>query len=152
MTLRCQNSNHWTSYTATLSGAGLISNASRCSISTKEIHTLPELHGSSQATLDTPHMHLPDKISIIASHETPLLEYITSAEIKRLNDINSQAEESPQTLDVDSLIHVQNTILRPEQHSYWHIIIITTLRATAIVGILCFSSHFHFYHEFIYLV
>jgi hypothetical protein len=89
VTLCCQNSNHWTSCTETLSGAGVISNALRYSISTKQIHILPELHGASQATLDAPHMYLPDKTSFIASHEMWLLEDITPAEIKRLNYINS---------------------------------------------------------------
>lgn len=55
----------------------------------------------------------------------------------------------PQTLEVDSLLHVQNTILRREQHSYWHLIIIMTLRATTIFGIFCFSSRFYLYHKFL---
>jgi len=150
VTLRYQYSNQWTSYTETLSGAGLISYASRCSISTEEIHTLWELHGSSQATLDAPHMYLSDMISIIASHKMRLLEDITPAEIKRLNDINSQVMESPQTLDVYSFIYVQHTILCLEQHSYWHIIIIITLCTTTIFGILCFSSRFYLHHKFVH--
>jgi len=43
---------------------------------------LPELHGASQATLDPPHLYLLDKISIIASHEIRLLEYITTGRNK----------------------------------------------------------------------
>jgi len=66
-----------------------------------------------------------------------------------VTQLNSIVMASPQTLDVHSLLHVQHTTLRREQHSYWHLVIIMSLCATTIFGILCFSSRFYLYHKFL---
>jgi len=42
--IRCPR-NEWETRTQTLSGAGLVQNATRCTITTGEIRTLPELRG-----------------------------------------------------------------------------------------------------------
>jgi hypothetical protein len=52
--------NAWTARTEVLSEAGLILNVSTCSIATKEIRTVPELHGRIQTTLETPYFYVPD--------------------------------------------------------------------------------------------
>ena len=87
VSLRCLNNNKWISSTETLSGAGFLNNATGCSILTNEIYTLPELHGDSHATFDTPHMFVPDKASIITDHEVRLLDEITTAPVKQLDAI-----------------------------------------------------------------
>jgi len=74
VSLRCLNNNKRTTSTETLSGAGFINKATGCSILTNEIYTLPELHGDSHATFDTPHMFVPDKASVITDHEVRLLD------------------------------------------------------------------------------
>jgi hypothetical protein len=45
VTLRCPSANSWTSRTETLSDARVLLNTSKCSISTSELRTLPELRG-----------------------------------------------------------------------------------------------------------
>jgi len=60
ITLRCLKDNAWTARTEVLSEAGLILNVSTCSIATKEIRTVPELHGRIQTTLETPYFYVPD--------------------------------------------------------------------------------------------
>jgi hypothetical protein len=50
VTLRYLSANVWTSRTETLSDTGVILNSSKCSISTSELRTLPELHGEIQST------------------------------------------------------------------------------------------------------
>jgi len=54
VTIRCRNGNDWRVYNEILSGAGVIHNATECSIATNEIRTLPELHGRVYTKLDTP--------------------------------------------------------------------------------------------------
>jgi len=76
---------------------------------------LPELHGASHATFDTPHMFVPDKASIITDHEVRLLDEITTAPVKQLNAVKSQVMASQQTLDVDSLLHAHYTSLHRER-------------------------------------
>jgi hypothetical protein len=88
ITLHCLNDNKWTTYTETLTAAGLITNITGCSISTHDAYTLPELHGSTHAMLDNPHIYMPPKSSIVSHHEAKLLEEITPTEI-RLDAIKS---------------------------------------------------------------
>jgi hypothetical protein len=45
VTFRCPSKDSWTSRTETLSDAGLIFNATKCSITTNNLGTLPEIHG-----------------------------------------------------------------------------------------------------------
>ena len=61
-TLGCLKHNAWSTRTELLFEAGLILNASTCSITTEEFRTFPELHGSVQTTLDTPNFYIPDKV------------------------------------------------------------------------------------------
>ena len=72
-------------FNGTLSGAGFINKTTVCSILTNEMDTLPELHGDSHVTFETPHMFVPDKASIITDHEVRLLHEITTAPVKQLN-------------------------------------------------------------------
>jgi hypothetical protein len=56
VTIRCPWDNIWVEHTRKLFGAGLIHNATRCSITAGEIRTLPELHGIAHANID-PHLY-----------------------------------------------------------------------------------------------
>jgi len=58
--IRCPRNNVWVTRTRTLSGAGLIHYATRCSITTGEIRTLPELHVVADANLVAPSAYVPD--------------------------------------------------------------------------------------------
>ena len=87
---------HWL-----LSEAGLILNASTCSITAEELRTFPQLHGSMQTTLDTPYCYIQDKVSTVADHEIPLLEQITPSEVQQFDEVSSRVITSSQTFDVD---------------------------------------------------
>jgi hypothetical protein len=143
ITLHCLKDNKWTTHTETLTAADLIENVSSCFISTNDVYTLPELHGSTHATLDNPHIYLPPKISIVSHHEAKLLEEITPTEIQRLDAIKSQVMSSPHIHDVESLFHAHNIPSRREQRTYWHQIMNTTLCAAIIIGVLLFSFNFY---------
>jgi hypothetical protein len=134
-------------YIETLSGNGVITNATRCSISTTQMHILPELHETSETTLNTLHLYVPEKISIVDSHETQILKKISPELIQQLNDVKSQVMVLPCTLDVDSNVHVHHTSLQQDQQSYLHLIIITTVCIITIIGILCFSLRSCLYHK-----
>jgi len=126
-------------YTETLSGNGVITNATRCSVSTTQMHTLPELHKTSETSLNTLHLYVPEKMSIVTDHETQILEKISPELIQQLNDVKSRVMASPRNLDVDSIVHVHHASLQRERQSYWHLIIITTVCTITIIGIHCFS-------------
>ena len=58
VTIRCLKNNIWTTRTELLHDAGLIFNASQCSIAKHEVRTLPKLQGTAQANLgDFTHLH-----------------------------------------------------------------------------------------------
>ena len=145
VSLRCLN-NKWATLTETLSEVGLITNVKGCSISTSEIRNLPELYGAFQTTFDTPHMYVPDKIQI-TDHEVRLLE--ETAPVKQLDAVKSQDMASQRTLDGDSLLHAHYTFLHRERHSYWHLIITTTLCTAAIIGIICLSLRSYLARRFL---
>ena len=69
--IRCPRNNVWVTRTQTLSGAGLIHNATRCSITTGEIRALPELHGAAHANLVAPSAYMSVNSPILAKHELP---------------------------------------------------------------------------------
>jgi hypothetical protein len=51
VTIRCPRDKTWETHTRTLSGAGLIHNATMCTITSGEIRTLRELHGVAHANV-----------------------------------------------------------------------------------------------------
>jgi hypothetical protein len=75
--LRCFINKQWMTYTDTFSGNCVITNAARCSVSTTQMHTLPELHETSETTLNTLHLFVPEEIFIVTDHETNATENIT---------------------------------------------------------------------------
>ena len=72
-TLHCLRNNTWTTH-GILSEAGLILNATTCSIATEDIRTFPELHGNTQTSLETPHFYVPNNVPTVAAHEIPLFQ------------------------------------------------------------------------------
>ena len=139
VTLRCLKDNVWTTRTELLYEAGLILNASTCSISTEELRTFTELQGSMQTTLDTTYVYIPHKVSTVADHELPLLEQITPKVVQQIEEVRSRVSTPSQTFDVDSLFHLRQVSLHQEQCTFWQLIITTTVCALVILGILCFS-------------
>jgi hypothetical protein len=73
-TIRCPNGNNWRIYNEVLSEAVIIHNATACSILPNEVRTLPQLHGSAYAKMDTPSLCLPDVSPILEVHEVPQLK------------------------------------------------------------------------------
>ena len=141
VTLRCPSTNGWTSRTETLSDAGIIQNASSCSITTNELRALPELHGKTQSAISSTHIYVPDKISIVADHEIPLIKQLLPAEVKQLEEVKSKVMVPSQSFDVDSLFHirVKQATLHQTHQTYWKLIAISTVCDIAIRGILFLS-------------
>jgi len=152
ITLRCYINTQWMTYTEMLSVNGAITNATRCSVSTTQMHTLPELHKTSETTLNTLHLYVPEKISIVTEHETQILEKISPELIQQLNYVKSRVMASPRNLDVDSIVHVHYASLQRERQSYWHLIIITTLCTITVIDIFCLSLRSCLYRKKYYLV
>ena len=147
VTLRYLENNVWTTRTELLSEAGMILNASSCSIATEEFRTLPELHGSMQTTLDITHLYIPDKVSTVADHEIPLLEQITQKEIQQIDEVRSRVTTHAQSFDVNSLFHLRQVSLYQEQRTFWHLIATTIVCALAILGILYLSLRSYVQHS-----
>ena len=78
VTIRCPSGNSWKVYKEVLSEAGIIHNATECSITSNELRTLPELHGSTYTMLDTPSLYRPEVSPMLAGHEVPQLCNATS--------------------------------------------------------------------------
>jgi len=147
ITLRCYINTQWLTYAETLSGNGVISNATRCSVSTTQIHTLTELHTTSEATLHTPHLHVPEKISIVTDHETQILGKLSPELIQQLDGVKSRVMASPRNLDVDNIVHVNHASLQQERQSHWNLIIIAIVCLIMFIGTLCFSLRSHIYRQ-----
>jgi hypothetical protein len=125
VTVRCPNGTAWVTYNEVLFGGGIIHNATACSTASKQVQALPELHRTNYANLDTPALFLPNLTSILAAHEVPQIEEPVQANTKEL-DIKSRLATPLRSLDVDTLLHIRQTAVQQENHSYWHLIITTT--------------------------
>jgi hypothetical protein len=136
--IRCPE-NEQASHTETHFGAGLILNASKCSITTNKVRTLPDLQGATQADLCTSHLYIPEELSIVAEHEVQLLQDATPTAIERLDEIQSRIMARQQTFDMDLLLHMRQTSLRQEHGTYWHFIFAKTFCAISVLIILLFS-------------
>ena len=121
--IRCPRDNVWVTHTQTLSGAGLIHNATRCSVTSGEIRTLPELHGVAQANLDAPFVYMPDNFPILSRHELPRVEAALTSEVNQLDQLKDRLATAQKSLDVDTLAHIQKTTLPQEARPHWHLIL-----------------------------
>ena len=106
--LRCRSANGWAIHTQTLSDAGAIRNATKCSITTNELQTLRELRGEIQSTIVNTHFYVPDQIQIV-DHEIPLIKQI-SPEVTRL-EVKSKVMLPSQSY-VNSLFHIEQASAR----------------------------------------
>jgi hypothetical protein len=70
VTLGCPRDNTWVAHTRTLACAGLIHDAARCSVTSGEIKTLPELHGVAHANIHAPSVKVPDSFPILSRRGT----------------------------------------------------------------------------------
>jgi hypothetical protein len=133
VTLRRWRNDAWTSSSEILFGSAVFHNASKRSLTADGFQTLSELLGDTQATLDATRMYVPDKIAVIASHELQTLGEMLPAEIGRLDEIQPH-----QVVDVNSPLHVSRASKRREQQSHWHLIILTILCVSNILGFICY--------------
>ena len=120
MIIRCPRDNVWVTRTRTLSGAGVIHNATRCSIPSGEIRTLPELQGVAHANLNAPTVYVPDSSPILSRHELPCVEAALTSEVNELYQLKDCLAAVQKSLDVDTLVHIQKAILKRETLPYWH--------------------------------
>ena len=112
ITTRCRSSNGWETHTQTLSDAGVIRNATKCSITTNGFQTLPEIRGEIQSTIVDTHFYVPDQIQIAADHEIPLTKQISPEEVTRLDEVKSKVMVPSQSYDVNSLLHIEQASAR----------------------------------------
>jgi hypothetical protein len=141
--LRCIENHYQVIRTMSLTGAGLIHNATRCSISSDEFQTFPELRGATREELRAPTLHLPDNITVVTDFELQQLREIPPLATRQLDDIHDQVTASMQTYDVESLLHPQQTSQLQEKRTNHLIIISTSLCALPIFSILCFLLYTH---------
>jgi hypothetical protein len=123
VTIRCPRDNTRVEHTRTLSGAGLIHNAKRWSITSGELSTLPELHGVTHANIDTQSAYVPDSFPIVSRHELPRVEAALASEVSEMDQLTDRLAVAQKSLDVDTLVYIQKTTLQQEARPHWHLII-----------------------------
>ena len=128
-------------HTLSLTRAGLILNATRCSITSDEFQIFPELHGTTQTKVSVPTLHLPDNITVVTDFELQQLRDILPLETQKLTEVHDRVITSLQTYDVESPLHARQTSLLQEKRN--NIIITTSLRTIPIISILCFVLYSH---------
>jgi len=123
VTIRCPRDNVWVTRTPTLSGAGLIHNASRFSITSGEMRTLPELHGVAHTNLNAPSVYVTDSSPILSRHELPRVEAALTSEVNELDQLKDRLAAAQKSLDVDTLVHIQKATPQRETLPRWHLVI-----------------------------
>jgi hypothetical protein len=133
----------WVTHTRTLFGAGFIHNATRCTITSGEIRTLPKLHGVARANIDAPDVYVPDSLPVLSAHEIPRVEAALAMEVNELDRLKDHLAVAQKSLDVDTLVHIQKTTLQQEAQPHWHLIITTVscvLTILLVIGVLLRSK------------
>ena len=120
--------------TQTLSDAGVIRNATKCSITTNEFQTLPEIRGEIQSTVVNTHFYVPDQIQIVADHEIPLIKQISpEEEVTLLDEVKSKLMVPSQSYDVNSLFHIEQASARQSHKTYWYLIATMSVCAVRVI-------------------
>ena len=88
VTLHCAEANAQFPRTPTLEGAGLLRNFTGCHITSPELQTFPEIHGTTDARIEPPIIYLPD-ISVLNNNELQQIRDMLLPNLQRLNDIYS---------------------------------------------------------------
>jgi hypothetical protein len=76
VTFCCFNENGQTSHTEFLSGTGQLRNTTGCYITSDDVQTFSELHGTSQTSIEPTKLYLSEKILIMADYEVQQLQEI----------------------------------------------------------------------------
>jgi len=129
-----------TPHTETLSGAGLICNASRYAIITGEVQTLADVQGGQSCTICI--------FTYLTNFPLWLNRKCTSGRRQcrwRSNKLTRSGHswQSQLIFDLDSPLHIHRTSLRQERRTHWHFtgdIILCTIPILAIL--LLFRSYF----------
>jgi hypothetical protein len=139
--IRCPRNNEWVTRNQILSGAGLVQNATRCTITTGEIRTLPELHGGARANLVAPSVYVPDHPPILAKHELPRVEEALVSGVNDLDQLKDRLETQQKWLDVDTLVHVQKSAPRHETSP--NLAVVVSAASGALAVLLAFGMFLH---------
>jgi hypothetical protein len=141
---------HWVTYNETLHEAGLIYNATTCSIiASDEVRTLPVLQETLRAQPRAPLLYLPDKSAVLAEHEVPQIAETLTANIKQLDELREHRMAPQRSYDVDTLFHVHQATRRQESKSYCHWIVTTASCTVAILLLLHLVLRSYYCHIFL---
>jgi hypothetical protein len=137
VTIRCPRYNIWVTHTRTLSSAGLIHKATRCSITSGKIRTLPELSGVANTNLDAPSVYVPDSFPILSRHQLPRVEAALTSEVNEVDQLKGRLATAQKSLDVDTLVHIQKTTLQQETLPHWHLTLAAVSCISTVLLTLC---------------
>jgi len=138
VTLRCTKADAQLPHTLTLEGTGLLRNLTGCRITSTELHTFPELHGSSDERIEPPMIYLPDNISVLDSHELQQIRDMPLPNLQKLDDIYSRVTAAQHTYDLDAVMHIHQTSLRQTQQTNWVVIPLTSMVTITTLSVLLY--------------
>jgi len=127
-----------------LYGAGLIHNATMCSIASDKMRILLELHGAARANLNATPVYTPDELPILTAHEVPRAEAVLRVEVNEFDQLKDRLETSQKSLDVGTLFHIQKATYPRESLPHWHLILAAIFCTFTILLILYFFSNRNF--------
>jgi len=97
-----------------------------------------------EVQIDTPHLYLPEEISMFASHEVPNIDVAMPPERTNLDYIKARLIMPRRSFDVDTLLHVHQISLHAEHKFCWLQLLTVSSCISVILLILYFSSRLHF--------
>jgi len=146
VTIRCPNGNGWKVYNEVLSEAGIIHNATECSITSNKLRTRPELHGSTYTMLATPSLYLPEVSPMLAGHEEPQLQEAFPTEAGEIDKLRAQLQTPQRSYDLYTLLQLRQTPRLRESLPYWHLIVIRVSCTITVILVLYCSLRARFQH------
>jgi hypothetical protein len=73
-----------------------------------------DLHGVARANIDGPAVYVPDSLPLLSALELPRVEAVLATEVNEMDQLMDHLVVAQKFLDVDTLVHIQNTTLQLE--------------------------------------
>jgi hypothetical protein len=141
---KCWNNRMWESYTMVLQGAGTLSNAETCYVTSEGVQLHPELSGDLEYRAQVPLLYIPTSPAVISTNEWETLSSMPEVNTDATEQLEADVVSHQVDTDIDSLIQVHNARVQYTQKLQWIIPGLTAAGAVLSLFILYYFTHPYF--------
>jgi hypothetical protein len=141
---KCRNIRTWESYTRVLQGAGTLSEAETCYVTSEGIQPYPELSGELEYKPRVPLLYTPTSPPVISTAEQETLSSMPEINMEATEQLEADVASHRVETDIDSLIQIHNIRVQYARKLQWNIPGLTAAGAVLSLFILYYFTHPYF--------